>query len=109
MTSTAIWLYNVSSIPFITRCLVGYFLPPINNIKISYLRAILKGEKLILKTSAVIHANVPRYKELSVKALMEYALSLDEVRKYLPDLNMIGGNGSINRDFFFGVMNTIKN
>ena len=35
----------ISSEELIMAFIVGYFLPPIDNVKISFYRAILKGEK----------------------------------------------------------------
>jgi hypothetical protein len=51
---------------------------------------------------------VPKYKEISVKRLSEFAYSLDDVKMYLPDLNDKGKPDIIDRDYFFGVLSTLR-
>jgi hypothetical protein len=51
----------------------------------SFLRQILKGEKKILKQSQINHIPIPRYKEISVKRLFDFAMQDEEVRAYLPE------------------------
>ena len=50
---------------------------------------------------------VPKYEELSVKNLYEDALNDPEVGSFLPDLAM-NSNRLPERDFFFGILGTIK-
>jgi len=50
---------------------------------------------------------VPKFEELSVKNLYSDALNDPDVGPYIPDLEM-NSNRLPERDFFFGVLSTIK-
>jgi DNA helicase IV len=86
---------------------VGLFLPSLHGTKIHFIRAILSDKKQALKQAEVRHFVVPKYEELSVKNLYEDALKDAQVGPYLPDLEM-NSNRLPERDFFFGVLGTIK-
>ena len=86
---------------------MGLFLPSISGTKLSFLRDILKEEKLALKQNEVISMEVPNYQEISVKNLYEDAMSDPELEKYLPTRKQLSGKLP-ERDFFFGVLGTLR-
>jgi len=71
------------------------------------MRDILKEEKQHLKSNEVIHLEVPNYTELSVKNMYPDALSDAVLTKYLPTPEQLS-NRLPERDFFFGVLSTLK-
>ena len=71
------------------------------------MRDILKEAKLHLKTNEVIHIDVPRYPELSVKNMYDDAMKDDVLMKYLPSKKQLS-NKLPERDFFFGVLATLR-
>lgn len=75
--------------------------------KLSFLRDILADKKLHLKQNEVIRLEVPAYQELSVKNLYEDAMKDPVLSKYLPSKEQLS-NGFPERDFFFGVMCTLR-
>jgi hypothetical protein len=50
------------------------FLPSISGTKLSFLKEILRDEKLALRQNEVINMEVPNYPEISVKSLYDDAL-----------------------------------
>jgi hypothetical protein len=66
---------------------VELFLPSIHNTKMAFLKGILNGTKKVLKASQIVHLAVPKYKEMSMKNLYEFAMQDEDVRTYLPDPN----------------------
>ena len=75
--------------------------------KLSFMRDILSEKKLHLKKNEVIHLDIPAYQEISVKNLYEDALKDPVLGKYLPTKEQLS-NKLPERDFFFGVMCTLK-
>ena len=66
----------------------------------------LAEEKQLLFKSEVAFINVPRYEELSVKALWPQLSEDQDIAKYFPDEYRVGkGPG---RDYFFNVVNTVQ-
>jgi hypothetical protein len=88
--------------------LVGYFLPSYANTKMAFLKAILKGEKKVLRTSQITYIPFPRYKELSVKSLYVKALASEEVKQYLPEGKMLGSSKVPEREYFHAIISTLK-
>jgi hypothetical protein len=86
---------------------VGLFLPSISGTKLSFLRDILKEEKLALKQNEVISMEVPNYQEISVKNLYDDAMADPDLEKYLPTRKQLSGKLP-ERDFFFGVLCTLR-
>jgi hypothetical protein len=86
---------------------VGVFLPSISRTPLDFLREILKEEKLHLKQNEVVHLDVPRYSELSVKNLFDDALGDEILKMYLPTKKQLS-NKFPEREFFFGVLATMK-
>lgn len=83
------------------------FLPTIKGTKLSFLRDILSEKKLHLKQNEVIRLEVPAYQEISVKNLYDDAMRDPVLSKYLPSKEQLS-NKLPERDFFFGVMCTLK-
>lgn len=51
---------------------------------------------------------IPKYKELAMKTLYEWAMQVTEVRAYLPEHDMIVGSKMPDREFFLGILCTLK-
>jgi hypothetical protein len=79
-----------------------------NGTKVSFMRDILSEAKSFLKKNEVNHMEVPCYQEISVKNLFEDALKDDVLAKYLPSKEQLSGRLP-EREFFFGIMCTLKN
>lgn len=62
-----------------------FYLPPKESINKDYLKQILVNEKILLTMDEVRFIKVPKYEELSVKALYPEAIADEKLRKYLPD------------------------
>jgi hypothetical protein len=76
--------------------------------KLSFLRDLLCEKKHHLKRNEVIYLTIPNYKELSVKNLYEDAMQDQVLSKYLPTKEQLSGKLP-ERDFFFGILSTLKN
>jgi hypothetical protein len=76
--------------------------------KLSFLRDILSEKKLHLKQNEVNHMEVPTYQEISVKNMYEDAMADELLIKYLPTREQLG-NCLPERDFFFGILCTLRN
>ena len=61
------------------------YLSPKRDVTQNYLRDLLRGEKLYVKTNKVVVVNVPQYKGLRVRDLLRFARSKLDIDKYLPD------------------------
>jgi hypothetical protein len=85
----------------------GLFLPSYEATKLSFIRAILQNKKKVLKSNEIKKITVPMYAEISVKNLYDDAMNDQELKQYLPDLEQSSGKLP-EREFFFSVMNTIK-
>ena len=75
--------------------------------KLSFLRDVLSEKKLHLKQNEVIRMEIPAYQELSVKNLYEDAMKDEVLSKYLPSQEQLSGRMP-EKDFFFGVLSTMK-
>ena len=75
--------------------------------KISFMRDIMKETKLALKQNEIVHMEIPNYQEISVKNLFDDAVSDPELAKYLPSKEQLSGKLP-ERDFFFGILCTLK-
>jgi len=62
----------------------GWYLPPAQDCTQKYLREVIVGEKLYLKSIDVKIIQVPRYEYLEVKDILDFAKSQFDVWKYLP-------------------------
>ncbi len=72
------------------------------------MRDILSEKKSHLKQNEVNHMKVPMYQEISVKNLYSDAIKDPLLTKYLPDPSQLSGKLP-ERDFFFGILCTLKN
>jgi len=86
---------------------VNVFLPTMKGTKLSFMRDILSDKKLHLKQNEVIRLEIPAYQEISVKNLYEDAMKDPVLSKYLPTKEQLS-NKLPEREFFFGVMCTMK-
>jgi len=86
---------------------VGVFLPSLQGTSLDFMRDILKESKLHLKTREVVHIDVPRYPEISVKNMFEDAMKDEVLAKYLPSRRQLS-NKLPERGFFFGVLATLR-
>ena len=73
-----------------------------------FMRDILSEAKLFLKQNELNRMEVPSYQEISVKNLYEDAMKDELLVKYLPSKEQLGGRLP-ERDFFFGVLCTLRN
>lgn len=76
--------------------------------KLSFMRDILSEKKRHLKQNEVNHMEVPAYQEISVKNMYEDAMADELLKKYLPTKEQLG-NRLPERDFFFGIVSTLRN
>jgi hypothetical protein len=76
--------------------------------KLGFMRDILSESKLFLRQNEVNHMEEPYYQEISVKNLYEVAMKDELLVKYLPTKEQISGKLP-ERDFFFGLMWTLRN
>ena len=76
--------------------------------KLGFMRDILSEAKQFLRQNEVNHMEVPCYQEISVKNLYEDAMKDELLMKYLPTREQLSGRLP-ERDFFFGLMCTLRN
>ena len=76
--------------------------------KLGFMRDILSEAKSFLRQNEVNHMEVPCYQEISVKNLYEDAMKDEVLVKYLPTKEQLSGRLP-ERDFFFGLMCTLRN
>ena len=70
-----------------------------------YMKAVLRGDKELLKMTQVKHINVPAYDEIGVKALYEKALKMKGMGKYFPDKYPKGMQ--CDKKYFYNIWNTL--
>ena len=87
---------------------MNVFLPSMGGTKLSFMRDILSEKKLHLKQNEVNHMEVPAYQEISVKNMYDDAMADELLKKYLPTKEQLG-NRLPERDFFFGILSTLRN
>ena len=80
------------------------YLPPKRDITQNYLRDLLRGEKLYVKTNKVVVLNVPQYEGLRVRDLLRFARSKLDIDKYLPDYEY---HKEPNREWFCNLLNIL--
>lgn len=93
---------------YICVMIVNVFLPSIAQTKLSFLRDILCNKKKFLRNNEVNRIEVPMYQELSVKNMYQDAMADEVLKDYLPSLEQLSGKLP-ERDFFFGILCTLKN
>jgi len=82
------------------------YLPERRYCTLAYLKSLLSGEKSFFKNQEVRPVKVPRYKTLSIKHVLEYAMSRRQISKYLPDQDD-KSEPQVDRDFVFTIVNTV--
>ena len=71
------------------------------------MRDLISETKQCLKQNEVNHMELPHYQEISVNNLYEDALKDELLVKYLPSKEQLSGRLP-ERDFFFGVLCTLR-
>ena len=82
------------------------YVPPEKMLNRDFMKQLLAEDKKLLELRQVIHCNVPKYDELSVKKfwpLMQRDLAF---MKYMPDATQDGRLPE--REFFWNVFNTLQ-
>jgi len=88
--------------------IANVFLPSQKGTKLGFMRDILSETKLFLRSNEVNRMKVPLYQEISVKNLYADAMGDPVLKKYLPEPDQRSGKLP-ERDFFFGILCTLKN
>ena len=70
-----------------------------------FMKAVLAGQKDLLKKDQVKEITVPKYDELSVKSIYPMFKKDAQMMKYFPDIYPKGKGPP--RDYFFNILNTI--
>ena len=75
-----------------------------------YLRECLAGRKMMLKCQDVVPVHVPRFKQFSVKRLLEWALADPQLSQYLPRFDVSPDHPSftMSKEFLFTVVATLR-
>jgi hypothetical protein len=81
------------------------FLPSLKGTPLAFLRDILAGKKKVFKCNDIATREIPRYPEISVKALYDDALTVPELALYLPSKEYMKKRLP-ERTFFFGILST---
>ena len=82
-----------------------FYLPDETVMNKDFIKQVFAGEKQLLKKTEVDYVTVPKYEELSVKALYPQFSKDAKFNAYFPD-KYAAGKGPP-RDYFFNVMNTL--
>ena len=82
-----------------------FYLPDETVVNKDHLKAILMGKKQLLKKVDVRPIQVPKYDELSVKAIYPMFAKDAQFMSYFPDTYPKGKGAP--RDYFFNVLNTL--
>ena len=72
---------------------------------LEFLKQLLSGAKRYFKNSEVRPVNVPRYKTLSLKHVLEFAIRHQTIATYLPD-QLDKPEPQVDREFVFTIVNT---
>ena len=70
-----------------------------------YLKQLLNGQKDFFTLAQIRKVNVPRFRQLSLRTVLEDVESMPLVLKYLPD-HLDGDEPPIDREFVFTIVNT---
>lgn len=82
-----------------------YYLPPFKQVNKDFLKQVFVEEKRLLKKQAVKYIHVPKYDELSVKALWDSFKEDEEFRSFFPD--KFAEDKFPSREFFFNILNSV--
>ena len=83
-----------------------YYLPDEKVINKDFLKAVLAGQKQLLKKVDVLTIEVPRYDELSVKNIYPQFKKDPIIMSYFPD--HYPANKGPPRDYFFNILNSLQ-
>ena len=83
-----------------------FYLPDKRYCTMQYLRDVLNGSKKAFKMDEVKKVQVPRYKQLALKHVLDHCKTSGECLRYLPDLTD-NVEPQVDRDFVFSVLNTL--
>ena len=81
------------------------YLPEKRYCTLEFLKGLLSGTKSYFKNSEVRPVNVPRYKSLSLKHVLEFAMSRRQISSFLPDQDG-DTDHLVDREFVFTIVNT---
>ena len=70
-----------------------------------WLKAIFAGKKKLFKRIKVDFIKVPKYDEISVKALYNKLITFENMHLYFPDKYAVGRQAD--REYFFNIANTL--
>ena len=87
---------------------VNVFLPFLHGTKKCFMRDILSEAKTFLRQNEINLMEVPCYQEISVKNLYNDELKDEVLKKYMPTPEQLSRRLP-ERDFFFGVLCTLRN
>ena len=87
------------------RYSLQFYLPKEAVINKDFLKAVLAGQKHLMKKDDVKEIKVPKYDELSVQALYPQFQNDEVMMAYFPDTYPKGKSAP--RDYFFNILNTI--
>ena len=85
-------------------CLGQYYMPPVTKINKDYLKEVFAGRKHLIPQAQVRPVVVPKYDELSVRALYKDVMAQPEMAKYFPTAP--SDKHFPDREYFFNVLNT---
>jgi hypothetical protein len=76
-----------------------YMLPNYDDIQMDFLRAVLSGQKKLLKNNDARYVSVPKMAEFNTDELYKKALQDPEIRVYMPET--ADGKRSVGRKYLF--------
>jgi hypothetical protein len=82
-----------------------YYLPPLGDCSLDFLKDVLAGRKRLIPLAEVKHVEVPRFKEFSTKNLLGPALLEQDLKIFLPD---VSADEPLNKQWLFDVIATVK-
>ena len=85
-------------------CLGQYYMPPVTKINKDFLKEVFAGRKHLIPQAQVRPVVVPKYDELSVRALYKDVMAQPEMAKYFPTAP--SDKHFPDREYFFNVLNT---
>ena len=106
-TSFSLFKSKVSFNPALTSILGQILLPEKRYCTMDFLKALLSGKKSIMKNQDVHPINVPRYKKMSLKCILNYINTKPTIKKFIPD-GINPEDPGIDRSFIFTMLNTCE-
>ena len=72
-----------------------------------YLKEILSGSKLYFKNEEIRRVAIPRFRSITVKTMVNYALAHSVMKNYMPRI-VDRNDPNIDRTFVCSIINTIE-